>query len=416
MSRYAKQAQAILEREILLQHHDDGVNKEQTVHYQVFAWWFFFIAGQLGRLNGMQFSSDYWSMLERNAEFIAALGDNHSNIPQIGDSDDGRVLLLSKKEDDFETLLDVSAVCFERKDFKKHHGSLCEAGAWLLGSDAMPLFEQMKVASEDEAKSMQFPVGGYAILSGGAKQKVKIVFDCGPLGFGSLAAHGHADALSFILTIDDVPLLVDTGTYTYNKNDAYRNYFRSTAAHNTCVVDGQDQSCMTGPFIWGFRAESVFEEMSTSLEVDVVAGYHNGYERLEDPVTHRRRFVYRKQDSVIEFDDEFKCEQEHTVDIYFHFHPDCTVRHLEGSRYQIENKDVKIQLNMDPRLKGELYCECEEPVAGWFSDHYDVKVPCLTLKATGTFTGDTKFSHSIQFGEEVSQEDLLGMTESELTL
>ncbi len=40
--------------------------------------------------------------------------------------------------------------------------------------------------------------------------------DAAPLGFLSIAAHGHADALSFILHVDGSPILVDPGTFMYH--------------------------------------------------------------------------------------------------------------------------------------------------------------------------------------------------------
>jgi hypothetical protein len=40
--------------------------------------------------------------------------------------------------------------------------------------------------------------------------------DAAPLGFLSIAAHGHADALSFILHVDGSPILVDPGMFTYH--------------------------------------------------------------------------------------------------------------------------------------------------------------------------------------------------------
>jgi hypothetical protein len=49
-------------------------------------------------------------------------------------------------------------------------------------------------------------------------------------------------------------VIVDPGTYCYHREPRWRNHFRSTAAHNTVVLDGADQSEMLGPFMWGRRA------------------------------------------------------------------------------------------------------------------------------------------------------------------
>ena len=85
--------------------------------------------------------------------------------------------------------------------------------------------------------------------------------DAGPLGFLSIAAHGHADCLSLLLSVSGKELLVDPGTYCYHTEREWRDYFRSTAAHNTVRVDGVDQSQIAGAFLWAEKAEASVEEI-----------------------------------------------------------------------------------------------------------------------------------------------------------
>ncbi len=66
--------------------------------------------------------------------------------------------------------------------------------------------------------------------------------DGGPHGFLSIAAHAHADALSVEVRHDGVDILADPGTYCYHGEPAWRDYFRSTAAHNTLEVAGVSQA------------------------------------------------------------------------------------------------------------------------------------------------------------------------------
>lgn len=80
--------------------------------------------------------------------------------------------------------------------------------------------------------------------------------DGGPHGFLSIAAHGHADALSVEVRHDGVDLLADPGTFCYHGQPEWRQYFRSTLGHNTLQVDGADQSVSGGPFLWTRHARS----------------------------------------------------------------------------------------------------------------------------------------------------------------
>ena len=122
--------------------------------------------------------------------------------------------------------------------------------------------------------------------------EVRLLVDAGPLGYLSIAAHGHADALSFVLSIGDREILVDPGTYAYHTDPAWRRYFRSTLAHNTVGIDEQDQSVQAGNFMWTDHAQARCIEFEAGAERQRFVGEHYGYERLEDPVVHRREIVF----------------------------------------------------------------------------------------------------------------------------
>lgn len=71
--------------------------------------------------------------------------------------------------------------------------------------------------------------------------------DVGSIAASYQSGHSHADALNFELRIDGQPFIVDTGISTYDKTPR-RQYERSTVAHNTVVVDGQDSAEVWGGF------------------------------------------------------------------------------------------------------------------------------------------------------------------------
>ena len=63
--------------------------------------------------------------------------------------------------------------------------------------------------------------------------------DVGPLGYLSIAAHGHADALAVTLSAEGRELIVDPGTASYYGNPAWRTVHRGTRVHPTVCVDGR---------------------------------------------------------------------------------------------------------------------------------------------------------------------------------
>src|SRR6185436_14954164 len=158
---------------------------------------------------------------------------------------------------------------------------------------------------------MAFDDSGYYLLQWGRRQsrdRVSVVFDCGELGFGAIAAHGHADALSVAVRAGGVDLLVDPGTYDYFSFPAWRQYFRSTRAHNTITVDGHDQSELLGSFQWGRRASARRLDWRPRPGGGAVAGEHDGYRRLPSPVTCRRSLDLDRPSRMLTITDEIESE------------------------------------------------------------------------------------------------------------
>ncbi len=350
----------------------------------------------MGQANGVSFPREYWEMLEKSAQFIASLGSNHNDLPQIGDSDDGQSLMFSGEDDDVQALVQMAAVTFKRAEFKKKKEPLCEAAFWVLGKRAQETFDSLEHSDSPDDAACSFKQGGYYILRGGTKAQVRLIFDCGPLGFGSIAAHGHADALSFILYVNDAPFFVDPGTYTYDKTNPLRNYFRSTAAHNTCVVDGLDQSTMTGPFLWSRKANAHIEELTSSDSVERVAGWHDGYQRFDDPVVHRRCIELDKEEDTISIQDIFEASKAHKFAMYFHLAPACNIEAESENCFVISNADKRIKMTMDARLRASVIRGVKDPVGGWYSASYDSISPTDTIVCEGGFEGRETFSTALQ--------------------
>src|SRR4051812_3102465 len=114
-------AQAILEREVLLQNAADGCNREQAVSYQQFELDLLLLALLAGRAHRTPFSSSYEARIESMMEYLASVMDAGGNLPNFGDSDDGIVVRLSPEPGfcRFRSVLATGAVLFGRGDFKR---------------------------------------------------------------------------------------------------------------------------------------------------------------------------------------------------------------------------------------------------------------------------------------------------------
>lgn len=101
-------------------------------------------------------------------------------------------------------------------------------------------------------KRSAFPQAGYYCLE---NERIKILLDAGEMAPAYMPGHGHCDGLSFELGLDQRPFFVNSGTGQYQGE--LRSYFRSTAAHNTVVLGGEEQSVCWGEHRVGRRMRLV---------------------------------------------------------------------------------------------------------------------------------------------------------------
>lgn len=394
-------AKDILEKETLLQNDSEGVNREQTTSYQQFVLDFLILAGLAGNFSGVQFSSYYWKRIESMLEFIASIINVGGDVPMIGDADDGLVVrfTLEKGWNPFRSLLTIGAVLFKRHDFIR-----CfepdDKFSWLIEPTEWQSGEQW----QDWDLSLPHPIkqdyseSGYYVMGEhfNTNKEVKAVIDAGPLGYQTIAAHGHADALSFVLSYKGYEFIIDPGTYSYHTKQKWRDYFRGTSAHNTIRIDKLDQSVSGGNFMWLNKANAICEHWSSTEHADVFIGCHDGYSRLEDPVIHKRSITYNKNERLFTISDRIECERNHLVEWYWHMSEDCEIE-TNGNVYIITNQGVSISIVIDtPKADKTIISAHESPPLGWVSRRYDVKVPTHTLYCRCEINGTYEFKTIIK--------------------
>jgi len=398
---WSTEAQGILEREVLLQNAPDGVNREQAISYQQFVLDFLLVSALAGRANNLDFSNSYWKRIEAMLEFLASIMDAGGHVPMLGDADDGYVTRLSQERGfcPYHSLLATGAVLFNRSDFKTKSATLDDKTRWLLGARAEPDFFALKQDSSALPVRRAFPEGGYYILGCEfeTEQEIHMVVDAGPLGYLSIAAHGHADALALTLSVGGREFLIDPGTYAYHTNKTWRNYFRGTSAHNTVVIDGENQSVIGGNFMWAFHALAKCEVWEPGEIQDRFVGIHTGYQRLPDPVTHRRTVAFEKKARNIEITDDLICHGEHVAEVYWHFAESCEVTLERDDAVLAVNGEHKIRLDFgDNGAEVELRRGKVGPIGGWISRKFDVKSETTTVVWRSAISGDTQLRARIE--------------------
>ncbi|HEY6863999.1 MAG TPA: heparinase II/III-family protein, partial [Burkholderiales bacterium] len=290
----------------------------------------------------------------------------------------------------YRSLLATGAALFGRPEFKAKASALDDKTRWLLG-DA-----DERYAAVDDSRARlpvrrEFPEGGYRVLGTDFEtaREIRLVVDCGPLGYTRIAAHGHADALAFTLSVGGLEFLVDPGTYAYHTQGRWRQYFRGTSAHNTLRVDGESQSQPGGSFLWLAKAEARCDAWDTSDERDVFEGRHDGYRRLPDPVVHRRRVVLEKRERRILVDDGVEARGAHRVEAFFHCHEACAVEPVPGGFALRRDGRTVMLLFPDAGVSDTSVLRASvDPIGGWVSRRFDDKVPATTIVRRATTAGN----------------------------
>jgi hypothetical protein len=366
----------------------DGFYCELSSYYHCYAADFYLHVLILAQSNGIALPDWMWGRLNQMLEVVMHFTRPDGTIPLLGDDDGGRVLMLGAR--DYRSYRDglcSGAVLFRRGDFKHQTPEFSEDTLWLLGPEAWPLFNAIPVqVSPDLSKS--YPLAGYFVhRSGWGPADSHLVFDCGGLGEPS-GGHGHADSLSFTLFSGGHDLLIDAGTSVYNCQPEYREYFRSTAAHNTVVVDGTSQSRTRGTFAWKSKASATLLSQFSLQDIEYLDGEHDGYVGLSNGITHRRRVIYIRPNYWIILD-ELRGTGEHQFDFLYHFGPESTLNIFgDENRGEVDchgssgKAGLQLFLYASDSIRADAVCGQQRPIQGWSSERYGERRPSSALRAS----------------------------------
>jgi len=147
-----------------------------------------------------------------------------------------------------------------------------------------------------------------------------VLLDCGAIGPDYLPAHGHGDMLAFEWTLGGVRLIVDAGVYEYHPGP-WRDWARSTRAHNTLTLDDADQCEFWGAFRVGRRVAPRRHSYAPEGDGFVLEGAHDGFAGMAGAPRHVRRAHVRPRRIEIEDRVQGGAGQEACARLLLH--PDC---------------------------------------------------------------------------------------------
>lgn len=293
--------------------------------------------------------------------------ENHLS-PIVEDNDDGRFLP------------------FIRRDFRQHDYLLDESSAesLFLSQGVEPIeFEQVKASRiyKDAGHAILRNGDAYLFVTNGEQSSYESTKQ-------TVGTHTHNDKLSFELAIGKDDVIIDPGAYIYTPEPAKSNEFRSTAKHNTVIVDGEEQNLITPKNV--FLATKNSRATMFSLASDRCI--EGEYSTFAGELRHNR--IFQMEDcSVIITDTLTKKGSHHEAVLSFHLAPHLNVR-VNGNMVLLETKEYFIEIVFDDNYQIEVIDDS-------VSSSYGVIEDAKTILAKLTFCDSVDINTRIQWKKKL---------------
>ena len=367
-ARRAAVGRSVLETEAMRQVNRDGGHAELSAHYHRYSTDFYLLALSVARECGDSAERAFEEAAQRQATYLRTLADDRGRLPLLGDDDGGQLFpMCGRPPDDCRDSLAHAAVLLDLPSLTV--GEIPEETYWFCANHE-PGFTP--AADVPAWSSRRFEATGYCISRNDRGDH--LIFDCGPHGFLN-GGHAHADALSIVLTVGGRPLLVDPGTATYTMDHDVRDRFRSTAMHNTVVVDGRSQSQPQGAFHWASATDAVCTAWISRPDLDYAEGRHDGYAGL----AHVRQVLALHGTGWLVVDHLAGELQRVKADVMWHLHPSWIVTRADDNRMRLRARDIELAIVSSARLE-----EVHGPLATFAPVYGRVEpAPCLAASVHG---------------------------------
>jgi len=240
----------------------------------------------LADLHDVRLNAAFLEQVDKATDFLLETLDYESgSVPNYGNNDGALILPLTSCDyRDYRPIAQAASRRFKGRA-ALGAGAHDELQFWMFGD--------VKSADEGERyspTSAGFDVGGYYTLRGDR-------------AWGMTRCHTYferpaqADMLHFDLWRDGENVLRDSGSFSYHSPAPWQHHFKSTAGHNTIVVENESQMLKGPRFMWYHWTTSRFIGRGKLAEDgEYWEGEHFGYQSRFG-IVHRRRIERRGSDA-----------------------------------------------------------------------------------------------------------------------
>ena len=191
----------------------------------------------------------------------------------------------ARAPDDCRGVFAVAAAMFDRADYAWAAGGPAPEALWLLGPTARDAFDALRPRPPRPALSALFADGGYAVMRSGWDRRRASADLRRRAARLPERGHGHADLLSIQCSAFGEPCHRRPRHLLLHRDPAWRDYFRSTAAHSTVTSTARARRSRRGPFAWHSSARARCAAGISTRGARLRRRRARCLRRLPDPVT-----------------------------------------------------------------------------------------------------------------------------------
>ncbi|CAL2105885.1 Heparinase II/III-like protein [Tenacibaculum sp. 190524A02b] len=343
VKKWSAKGKKWFEQEIEYQIYPDGTFLQFSMNYhrvttQLLTWGI-----QLANLNEEKFKPVVYERAKKSLEFLTASSDPVTGqLPNYG-SNDGA--LFFKLTDD---------------DYRVYKSQLDDLRAVLYGKtfyNSQSVFwygvQPENVAEEKRDEISIFENSGYYIIQ---EDDIKTFIRCG--AYKDRPA--QSDNLHLDIWVNGENLIRDSGSYKYNTDKEYLNYFNGCEGHNTLSIAGKDQMLKGGRFIWYYWVKKASAKLIKQHKSFNFEGQINAFKQLNKNIIHKRSISKELKSKEWLIKDSVTNSSRK---IYQYWHLPL-------------NKKDQIEITSTDALGNNLTPIIEEK---WFSGYYGVKEASLRI-------------------------------------
>lgn len=229
--------------------------------------WMFIICS----MNNDKFSEESKFLIRKSIDWLSYLcNPSNGYCPNLGPNDGAYLLPFStENHNDYRPTLQLSSALFFNKYLYSNNSSFDDF-QW-LGIEKQDMVSENKFYKDSNAQLIhsQNSYGYFRV------EKFR-------------GRPGHADQFHFDLWYKNQNVLLDAGTYAYNKNSPWNNPLSQTFFHNTLYINHSNQMLRGGKFLWldWANAKKTKKYKDKSEKIRSISAEHDGY--AKDNVIHQR--------------------------------------------------------------------------------------------------------------------------------